>query len=318
MQTGLSILATVLLMGLAGCGDKAESGKATQVAAKVNGEEITVHQINQEMTRLGNIPPEKAKDAANQVLKGIVDQQLLVQQALDDKLDRNPRIVQILEANRRQVLAEAYLQQITNKISSPAEAEIKDYYAKHPELFSERRVYRLQELSVPLTAENAEQVKAKLASSGNLNEFGKWLQEQKIQARAAQSVKPAEQLPMEVLSHLHKLKDGQVLPISTGKSLNIIMIAGSQTQPINEEQAKPMIERFLVNAKKREASAAELKRLHAQAEVEYLGDYNALGEAKPESAGAPKQESLAATGTAKGPAVAAEHNIIDKGLQGLK
>jgi len=318
LQTGLSVLAAVLLAGLAGCGDKAESGKATQVAAKVNGDEITVHQLNQEMSRLGNIPPDKAKQAANEVLKVIVDQQLLVQQAVEKKLDRDPQVVQLLEANRRQVLAQAYMKQVTDTLAVPGEAEIKDYYAKHPELFGERRVYRLQELSVPLTAENAESVKAKLASTGNLKEFSKWLQEQKIQARVAQSVKAAEQLPLELLARLHTLKDGQVLNVTTKDSLNIILISGSQTQPIGEAQAKPMIERFLVNAKKREATTAEIKRLHAQAKVKYLGDYSALGEAKADTGAASSQASQAPAGAAKVPAVPAEQNVIDKGLQGLK
>jgi EpsD family peptidyl-prolyl cis-trans isomerase len=318
MQAGLSVLAIVLFMGLAGCGDKAEGGKATQVAAKVNGDEITVHQLNLEMSRLGNISPEKAKEAASQVLKSIVDQQLLVQQAIDSKLDRDPRVVQILEANRRQVLAQAYLQQKTDKIASPGEAEINDYYAKHPELFSERRIYRLQELSVPLTPDNTEMVKAKLASSGNINEFGKWLREQKIQSRVAQSVKPAEQLPLEVLSRLHQLKDGQVLTLATGNSINIILVAGSQSQPISEVQAKPTIERFLTNAKKREASAGVLQGLHAKADIEYMGDYRAVGEQQTAKVPDAKQANPVVAGAATESTAATDRGVIDKGLQGLK
>jgi len=315
------MLAATLVVGLVGCGDKVEGGKATQVAAKVNGDEITVHQINQEMGRLGNIPPEKAKDVANQVLKSIVDQQLLVQQAIDAKLDRDPRVVQILEANRRQVLAQAYLQRITENIAPPSEVEIRDYYVKHPELFSERRIYRLQELSVPVTPENAEMIKAKLAATGNLNDFARWLQEQKIQARAAQSVKAAEQLPMELLSRLHRLKDGQVLSLSTGDSLNIIAIAGSQAQPIDEAQAKPVIERFLMNSKKREVSATALKDLHAKAEVKYLGDYSAVQATEPEKpAKAPTygQDSPVAAGGEGAPVTTSEQHAIDKGLRGLR
>ena len=331
--TGLSTLVALLLFGLVGCGDKAEDNKATQVAAKVNGDEITVHQINHEMTRLGNVAPEKAKDVANQVLNSIVEQQLLAQQAVEAKLDRDPRVVQILEANRRQVLAQSYLQQITDNTAPPTDAEIKAYYTKHPELFSERRIYRLQELSVPVTPDSVEMIKAKLASSSNLNDFSRWLQEQKIPARTGQSVKTAEQLPLEVLARLHKLKDGQILPIATTNSLNIIVVAGTQSQPIGEAQAKPMIERFLVNTKKRELSAETIKNLRAKAELEYLGEYRAVDkpEAAPDSAksaDAPKlpasTESMpaAAAAPAAAPASAApattEQNAIDKGLQGLK
>ena len=56
-------------------------------------------------------------------------------------------------------------------------------------------------------------------------------------------------------------------------SLNVLVLAGSQSQPLSQEQAKPMIERYLDNAKKREVAEAELKKLRDAAKVEYLGDY---------------------------------------------
>lgn len=77
--------ALIIALVLAGCGDKDEK-TATQVAAQVNGEEITVHQINFAMQRMSNVAPEQAKETSIQVLKGLVDKQLLVQQALEDKL----------------------------------------------------------------------------------------------------------------------------------------------------------------------------------------------------------------------------------------
>lgn len=317
-RIGLTALALAVSLSLAGCGDKKEEEKgATQVAARVGSEEITVHQLNFELAKLGNLPPEQAKKAANQVLKAMVDQQLLVQKAIEDKVDRDPQVLQALEAARRQVLSQAYLQKLSGTPAKPSEAEISDYYAKHPELFAERRIYRLQELNIQVTPANVEQVKAKLGQTNNLGEFGQWLKSQNIPVRAGQSVKPAEQLPMELLPRLRAMKDGQAVTMAGPSGLNILILAGSQAQPMNPEQAKPVIERYLTNAAKRKVAEAELAKLRDAVTIEYMGEYADAGKepAKPAETAAPAQDAAPAQEAA--PAHAGDQ-AIEKGLSGLK
>lgn len=324
----LSALALSTMLVLNGCGDKkeGEEQKATQVAAKVGGDEITVHQLNFELAKLGgNLTPEQSKQAANQVLRGLVDQQLLMQKAIADKLDRDPKVVQTLEAARRQVLAQAYVEKITAGAAKPSEAEIREYFDKHPELFAERRIYRLQELSVQVTPENVAQVSEKLASVRNLNEFVEWLKANNIPARGGQSVKAAEQLPLEVLPRLHALKDGQAITLSGNNTLNIVYLAGSQTQPVNLQQATPMIERYLLNARKRQVAEQELKRLRDATKVEYLGEYSEAAKLESPSV---MPSVKPGDGDKAGAAVpanvpdltapAVDQGAIEKGLQGLR
>ncbi len=320
----VSALTLSLTLVLHGCGDKkeGEAQKATQVAAKVGGDEITVHQLNFELARLGgNLTPEQSKQAANRVLRGLVDQQLLMQKAIADKLDRDPKVVQTLEAARRQILAQAYVEKVTAAAAKPSEAEIKAYFDQHPELFSERRIYRLQELAVQVTPENVAQVSEKLASVRNLNEFVEWLKANNIPARGTQSVKAAEQLPLELLPRLHALKDGQALTLSDNNTLNIVYLAGSQTQPVTLQQATPMIERYLLNAKKRELAEQELKRLRDATKVEYLGEYSEAAKLdSPSVVPSVKPGNGDKTGAAVPDltAPAGDQGAIEKGLQGLR
>lgn len=324
----LSALALSMTLALHGCGDKkaGEDKKVTQVAAKVGNDEITVHQLNFELTKLGgNLTPEQSKQAAYQVLRGLVDQQLLMQKAVADKLDRDPKVVQTLESARRQILAQAYVEKLTAAAAKPTEAEIKEYYDKHPELFSERRIYRLQELSVQVTPENAAQVSEKLASVRNLNEFVEWLKANNLPARGAQSVKAAEQLPLEVLPRLHALKDGQAITLSGNNTLNILYLAGSQTQPVSLQQATPMIERYLLNAKKREIAEQELKRLRDATKVEYVGEYKEAAKLGSPAVVPPVKPVNGDKSGAASPAdvpdltaPAGDQGAIEKGLQGLR
>lgn len=314
-RIGLGALAMTVAFTLAGCGDKKEGEDkvASQVAAKVNSDEITVHQLNFELAKLGNLSPEQAKNAANQVLKSMVDQQLLVQKAVEDKVDRDPQVVQSLEAARRQILAQALIQKLTANQAKPSDAELADYYAKNPALFAERRIYRLQEINVQVTPANVESVKAQLHQTKNLGDFINWLKAQNIPARAGQSTKTAEQLPLELLPRLHQLKDGQAMTFAVPGALNILVVAGSQTQPLTQEQAKPVIERYLGNAKKREVAEAELKKLKEKAKVEYLGEYADAG--KQAAAPGATPEAIPAPATAQ---PAADASAIEKGVSGLK
>lgn len=319
MQTmhriGLSALAMAVVLSFVGCGDKKEGAEkaATQVAAKVNGDEITVHQLNFELSKLGNLSPEQAKQAANQVLKSMVDQQLMVQKAVADKVDRDPQVVQTLEAARRQILAQALIQKMTANQAAPTDAELADYYTQHPALFAERRIYRLQEINVQVTPDNVDAVKARLQQTKNLGDFVDWLKAENIPARAGQSTKTAEQLPLELLPRVHALKDGQALTFSAPGALNILVVVNSQTQPLTQEQAKPMIERYLGNAKKREVAEAELKKLKEAAKVEYLGDYVDAGKEADKAASEPKAAPVPAQ-----PEGDPDANAMEKGLSGLK
>lgn len=309
----LSAVAIAVALSLAGCGDKDESKDkaATQVAVKVNDDELTVHQLNFELSKMGNLNPEQAKQAANQVLKSMVDQQLLVQKAVEDKLDRDPQVLQTLEAARRQVLSQAVLQKMTADQPKPGDAEIADYYTKNPPLFAERRIYRLQEINVQVTPANVDAVKAQLQQTKNLGDFVNWLKAQNIPARAGQSTKTAEQLPLELLPKLHQMKDGQAITFAVPGALNILILAGSQSQPLTQEQAKPMIERFLSNNKKREVAEAQVKLLRDKAKIEYMGEYKDAAKA-PAAAAAPAAPAPAAQPSG------VDAKAIEQGVSGLK
>ena len=96
----MALLPVVLAAVLAtGCGDKGSSeGKATQAAARVNGSEVTVHQINQILERQQGLRPEQADAASRNILEGLIDQQLAVDKAEEQKLDRDPQVT-LLDAH---------------------------------------------------------------------------------------------------------------------------------------------------------------------------------------------------------------------------
>ena len=283
-QTILPLLLAAAIV-VTGCGKGGDDKTATQVAAKVNGDDITVHQIDNAMQRLGNVPEAQAKQARKQILDRLVDQQLLVQQAVDKKLDREPRVVAALEAARRQILAQAYVEQVTGSAQKSTADQIKEFYTQHPELFQERRVYRFTQMAIAAQGDVQGRVRSKLEELDNQSDKSKvlpqladWLKSQTIQFQVQQSTQAAEQLPLEMLLKYHRMKVGDLMFIPQPQGVVVLQLAASQAQPLNEQQAQPFIEQFLQNRERLKLSDEEMKRLRAAAKIEYVGDF-----AKPQS-----------------------------------
>ena len=304
---------------MAGCGDKkdgtAEESKPTQVAAKVNGTELTVSQVNYALQRIPNLDKDQSKAASLQVIRNLVDQEVLAQKAQSEKLDRDPVVVQALDAARRQIMAEIYM---TRKLGTPAEptdAEVSDYFNKHPELFTKRKIYRLQELSIKAPKEKQEAIRKQLADSKTLGDFAAWLKDEKYPVQASQGVKPAEQLPQALLPKLAEMPDGQAMVVNTPEGLLVILLADSQVQPVTLEQAKPAIARLLQNEARQKAAKAELDKVKAEAKIEYVGEFADAGKEAPAADAAPAAPAESAATPA---APAADADAISKGVSGLK
>jgi EpsD family peptidyl-prolyl cis-trans isomerase len=303
------IAVVALAATVAACGKEGESKKETQVAAKVNGSEITVHQVNFALSRLGAVDQAQAKQAQKQVVRSLVDQQLMVAKAQEQKLDRDPQVVQAIEAAKNQILAQAYIERTLSSVAKPGPAEIKDYYAKHPDLFEKRRVFRFQELVVAVKPGNIEAVKAQLSQAKTMDDMIAWLKSQDIKFTGGAAVKTAEQLPLELLPKLNQMKDGQTLVMAAGPNLQILQLVASQEQPVTEDKATPAIERFLLNQKRNELAQAEVKKLRDAAKIEYVGAFADAGAAAPAPAAAAQPAQ---------PQAKPDAGFVDKGLSGLK
>jgi EpsD family peptidyl-prolyl cis-trans isomerase len=269
---GTAVAVAAVLM--AGCGETKDK-PATQTAAKVNKEEITVHQINFALGQQRGVRPEQQEAVRKQVLERLVDQELTLQKAAEIKIDRDPKVVQQVEAARRDIISRAYLERVGDTAIRPTAAEIEKYYADKPALFKERRIYNLQEIAIEAKPEQVPALKARLESSKNINEFVDYLKANDFRFAGNQAVRAAEQLPLASLDTFASMKDGQATLNPTPTGATVVVLAGSRSQPIDLQRASPAIEQFLLNERKRDIIAKDLKSLREAAKIEYVGQFAA-------------------------------------------
>ncbi len=267
----LTALAAALL--LAGCGDKKEDKPASQTAVKVNKDEITVHQINFVLQQQRGLKPEQTDAASRQILERLIDQEVALQRAEEQKIDRDPRVVQAVEAARREIVARAYLEKVGENAPRPTPDEIRKYYEEKPALFSERRVYSIQEIAIEAKPEQQAELRDALAAAKNIDEFIGYLRAKEFRFTGNQAVRAAEQLPLSSLESFAKMKDGQAALVPAPTGVQVIVLAGSRSQPVTEEQARPAIEQFILNERKRKLVEDDIKALRAAAKIEYVGKF---------------------------------------------
>ena len=269
--TFVALTALAFLMG--GCEKPATEAKSEAVAT-VGDDKITQVELDLALARLGELSEAQAAEARAKLLQALVDQRLVVQAAQKAGLDKDPAVAAAMANAGRQVLAEAYAERTFKDVAQPTEAEIAAYYEAHPELFAQRRIYRVQELDLQVDASRVAEVEARLRSSHSLGDFVNWVKEQGIEGKTAVAVKPAEQIPAQLLARLAQMKDGQVamLPGRPGHVV-IQQLQESQLQPVSLEQASKAIERALIAQKRKELMEADLKKLREAAKVEYATGY---------------------------------------------
>jgi EpsD family peptidyl-prolyl cis-trans isomerase len=310
------ILGAVLLLTACG-GDKGD--KASQTAAKVNKEEITVHQINFVLERQQGVRPDQAEAVGRQILERLIDQELAVQKAEEQKLDRDPRVVRQVEAAKRDILARAYAEKIGETASKPTPEDITKYYASNPALFAERRIYNLQEINIEAKPEQFEDLRAKLSAAKNLQEFLDFLKANDFKFAGNQAVRSAEQLPLASISTMAQLQDGQSIVTRSPTGMTVLLLAGSRSQPVDEARAKPSIEAFLTNQRKGELLTKHMKELRDGAKIQYVGKYaekpadgaSAVPTATPASAAIPATPAMPAASSTGG----LDAEAISKGMK---
>jgi EpsD family peptidyl-prolyl cis-trans isomerase len=306
----LALVPALIAAALAtGCGDdKGGAAKATQAAARVNDQEVTVHQINLVMERQQGLKPEQADQAGRQILEGLIDQEVAVQKAEETKLDRDPKIVQLLDATRRGLLARSYYERASaSAVAAPTADEVKKYFDANPGLFGDRRIYMLQEFTIQGDAESTKALQAKLESTASVQEFAEALKASGMKFGVNQVTQPAESLPLALVGRIAGLKDGQALYEQGNGGMKAILVVASKPQPLTYDQSKPLIERFLTETKRSEWLKTHVKDLRAAAKVEYLGKF------AEKAASAPAADTAAPAASA-----GVDQEAINKGVSGLK
>jgi EpsD family peptidyl-prolyl cis-trans isomerase len=278
----VAILAAVV--ALTACGDS-KAPSASQVAARVNNSEISVHQVNY---ALQGVPggAANANDATTrQVVDRLVAQQLAVDRAVELKLDLVPEVQQALQEARRNVLTRAYFDRLAAGLTQPDPAEVSAFYDKRPELFAQRRNFTIQEIDVEASGAQLEALKKRLGDAP-MPAFAEYLRGSGLRYKSRLLNEPSENLSMELIGRLAPMKEGQSIYLTRPGGLRVLLLVSAQPAPVTLSEATPAIKRFLLNDKSRKAVESDLETMRTAAKLEYFGRFVPIMAASAAASGA--------------------------------
>ncbi|MEA1989579.1 MAG: EpsD family peptidyl-prolyl cis-trans isomerase [Pseudomonadota bacterium] len=260
---------------LSGCGGDSESKKTdSQVAVKVNGEEVTVHQLNQLLTKVRvRVTEDNQQEIKQKTLESLVDQTLVLQAAKQAKLDRTPEVLSALEAAKRKVLVDAYVQRTLQGVGKPTSNEVEEFYNSRPEIFANRKLFVYSQVTIPSEKEKLDGLVESVKQVATLEELTAMLSKDKVEYREVLDAKTSEKLPKPLLAPLNSIKVGDIGYLKMSDGLLVVSVLQAVPQPVSLDQAKVAIERQLFTQKQKEAAEKLVSSLKESALIEYVGDF---------------------------------------------
>lgn len=184
-------------------------------------------------------------------------------------------------ANDRLQGAQRYAQHIAAATPAPSDAQVRTYHDTWPELFSQRKVYRLEQF-VPEPGHL--QVAGLALEPGSIQSpirMAAFLAHHAVPFRRSTVTMAAESLPLASLRELARL------PVGTGMALDLngqptaLFVLEAQSRPVPFDVARPHIETFLHNQARRTAVDQAIQRLATAAKFEQFGPVQRPASAAP-------------------------------------
>lgn len=267
MYRKASIAIALASLSLTGCGKEATG----QVAAVVNGEEITLQEINAE---LGSTPIPDGVDKKviqQAALQKIVERRLLAQAAREDGLDKTPDYLLRERQLRDALLVQLMGQRAERALKVPDQQEIDKFIAENPLMFAERKILTIDRIQFALP-EKLDQLKA-LENDHSMDAVAARLQQMGVQFRRDRPQVDAASLGQQRMAQIRALPAGEPFVIPENGVVTVGVIVSERPEPVPASEGRPLAVQALRKQKLTETVQQRLKQGRAAAEIEYQAGF---------------------------------------------
>lgn len=261
---GGAIAAGVLLSGC----HKEPKG---QILAIVNGDEISVQELNAELQGV-RIPDSANRDALRrQVLQRLIDRKLIVQKAREQGLDKTPEFVAQQRRAEENLLVAMLGQKIAATVPMPAETEVTQYIADNPTQFSGRERLLLDQIQFQAPKDVKKLMILKDAHS--LDQIAAGVQSLGLAFSRGKGVIDTGRLDPQLMAVINKLPPGEPFVLPSNGQYVASVIVGRDPTPTPPNVAKLAAAEMVRRKELIAESKAQVARARSTAEIEYQPGY---------------------------------------------
>lgn len=267
--------AAAAALAVSGCGSKDGKLAKGQVVASVDGDEITIFELNAEVQAAPTPAGTDRKLAEQLALQRIIERKILSKIAREQKLDKTPAFLIQQRRADELILTTMLRDKIAGGVAQPTEAEITQYQAAHPDRFAQRKIYSIDQIVFPAPS-SADKFK-QFAPLKTLDQLAAKLTADGTQFRRAPTQLDTAALPPEIAGKIAALPAAEMFILPTQQGLTANVITATTVQPVPADQAHALALNALRNERFSKAADAQLnERLKkARATVKYQPGYQA-------------------------------------------
>ncbi|WP_439534803.1 hypothetical protein [Polymorphobacter sp.] len=144
LRTSL-VCSAVAMLALAGCGDK-EKAPEGQVVATVDGKDVTIHELNAELTMMRANQDAPRKLIEQVALARVIERKMLANEGRLLKLDSSPQFLLARTRAEEGLLVQALQANLQSKVPQPTREAAQKFIAENPQVFGDRKLFTLDQI----------------------------------------------------------------------------------------------------------------------------------------------------------------------------
>ena len=252
---------------LSGCAKEATG----QVAAVVNGDEITLQEVNAELASVG-IPDAAQKEKARaSIVQRLVDKRLLEQQAKEAGIDRDPEFLMRQRQLNQALVLEFYAKRAQDTIRVPDKATIEKFIAQNPTNFADRTIYTVEQIRFAPPEDPS--IINKMNNLHSFDAITQFLDGQGVKyARGTNKIDSA-QVPAPMMQRVMSLPAGEPFIVPTPQGVVASVIINKESAPLSVEQAQPLAVQMMRNQTLDGMMQQRLKDARSKAKIDYQAGF---------------------------------------------
>ena len=255
------------LLALSGCKREATG----QVAAVVNGEEVTLAELNQEIGS-AQLPENVDKKAVQRAaLQKIIDRRLVAQVAREDGIDKQPEYLARERQADELLLIQMFGQKLNRAARVPEAATVDKYIADNPNVFGQRTIYQLDRIQFAMPRD-PKQLQA-IKDDHTMDAVAARLTSLGIKFERSPGSFDSAQLPPPLLTRITGLPAGEPFALPEKGGVTVAVITGSQPRPFVGPEARPVALERLRMQNLESTLSDRLKTARAAAKIDYQNGF---------------------------------------------
>ncbi len=258
------------MLAVAACGS--ESAPTGQVVAVVDGEEITINELNAELGGARGANPAQQKQLQQAALQNIVNRMLIAKAADEQGVTEGPQGAIVARRAEQLAKIEMFERNLRSNVPAVSQEEVDSFIEDNPAMLSQRRIWLVEQIIVnnpPAALLRALQPLDTLADvQAELAKFN-------LPVRTSFGVIDALLMQPAAARQIAALPENAVFILPENGSIRINRIRETQTQPITGREAVTVAREMLRNRRAEQQVTEAVQRIirGGASSVRYNADF---------------------------------------------